>query len=31
MNYPNFTTEHKSLMRKYLTKDVFEELKDKKL
>ncbi|HIP12979.1 MAG TPA: arginine kinase [Arcobacter sp.] len=30
MNYPNFTTEHKSLMRKYLTKDVFEELKDKK-
>ncbi len=30
MQYPNFTDEHKSLMSKYLTKDVFENLKDKK-
>lgn len=30
MNYPIFTTEDKSLMSKYLTKDVFEELKTKK-
>jgi len=30
MKYPNFTKEHKSLMSKYLTEDVFNELKDKK-
>lgn len=30
MNYPQFTNEHKSLMRKYLTKDVFEKLSDVK-
>jgi len=30
MEYPNFTKEHKSLMSKYLTKEVFEELKDVK-
>lgn len=30
MQYPQFTTEHKSLMAKYLTKEVFEELKDTK-
>jgi len=30
MNYPNFTKEHKSLMAKYLTKEVFEKLKDLK-
>ncbi|MEA1915089.1 MAG: arginine kinase, partial [Campylobacterota bacterium] len=28
MNYPNFTNEHQSLMAKYLTKELFEELKD---
>jgi len=27
MTYPNFTKEHKSLMAKYLTKEIFEELK----
>ena len=27
MEYPKFTPEHKSLMAKYLTKEVFEELK----
>jgi creatine kinase/arginine kinase len=27
MKYPEFTKEHKSLMAKYLTKEVFEELK----
>ncbi len=30
MKYPNFTKEHKSLMAKYLSKEVFEELKDLK-
>jgi len=30
MQYPQFTQEHKSLMSKYLTKEVFEELQDKK-
>ncbi|MEA2049901.1 MAG: phosphagen kinase [Campylobacterota bacterium] len=30
MEYPVFTQEHKSLMAKYCTKEVFEELKDKK-
>ncbi len=30
MKYPEFTQEHKSLMAKYLTKEVFEELKDLK-
>ncbi len=30
MEYPKFTSDHKSLAAKYLTKDVFEELKDKK-
>jgi len=30
MKYPQFTKEHKSLMSKYLTKEIFEELKDKK-
>ena len=30
MDYPNFTKEHKSLMAKYLSKEVFEELKDLK-
>jgi creatine kinase/arginine kinase len=30
MQYPSFTKEHKSLMAKYLTKEVFERLKDKK-
>ena len=30
MEYPNFTKEHKSLMSKYLTKEVFKELKDVK-
>ena len=30
MQYPEFTKEHKSLMAKYLTKELFEELKDKK-
>jgi len=30
MNYPELTQEHKSLMAKYLTKEIFEELKDKK-
>ncbi len=30
MEYPKFTEEHKSLMVKYCTKEVFEELKDKK-
>ncbi|MFK5882047.1 MAG: phosphagen kinase [Sulfurospirillum sp.] len=30
MNYPNFTKEHKSLMAKYLTKEIFEELKELK-
>jgi creatine kinase/arginine kinase len=29
MQYPDFTDENKSLLRKYLTKDVFEELKNK--
>jgi len=29
MEYPKFTQEHKSLMSKYLTKDVFDSLKDK--
>ena len=28
MEYPNFTDEHKSLMAKYLTKEVFEQLKN---
>ncbi|MEA3315150.1 MAG: phosphagen kinase [Campylobacterota bacterium] len=28
MNYPNFTEEHKSLMAKYCTKEVFEKYKD---
>ncbi len=28
MQYPEFTQEFKSLMSKYLTKEVFEELKD---
>ncbi len=30
MKYPNFTKEHKSLMAKYFTKEMFEKLKDKK-
>ena len=30
MKYPQFTKEHKSLMAKYFTKDLFEELKDLK-
>ncbi len=30
MEYPKFTQEHKSLMSKYLTKELFEKLKDKK-
>ena len=30
MQYPQFTKEHESLMSKYLTKEIFEELKDKK-
>jgi len=30
MSYPNLTSEHKSLMAKYLTKELYEELKDKK-
>ena len=30
MNYPIFTKEHKSLMAKYLTNDIFDKLKDKK-
>ncbi|MEA1982974.1 MAG: arginine kinase, partial [Campylobacterota bacterium] len=30
MQYPKFTPEHKSLMAKYLTKEVFEALKSKK-
>ena len=30
MNYPKFTPQDKSLMAKYLTKEVFQELKDKK-
>jgi len=30
MKYPQFTQEHKSLMSKYLTKEIFEELQDKK-
>ena len=30
MKYPKFTSKHKSLMAKYLTKEVFEELKDLK-
>lgn len=30
MEYPKFTTEHKSLMVKYFTKELFEELKSKK-
>ncbi len=30
MTYPTFTKEHKSLMAKYLTKDIFDQLKDKK-
>lgn len=30
MKYPHFTAQDRSLMSKYLTKDVFEELKDKK-
>jgi len=30
MKYPKFTPKHKSLMAKYLTKEVFEELKDLK-
>jgi len=30
MKYPEFTQKHKSLMAKYLTKEVFEELKDLK-
>jgi len=29
MNYPELTQEHKSLMAKYLTKEVFNELQDK--
>jgi len=28
MNYPNLTQEHKSLMAKFLNKELFEELKD---
>ncbi len=30
MKYPKFTPKHKSLMAKYLTKEVFEELKELK-
>ena len=30
MQYPDFTKEYKSLMAKYLTREVFEELKDLK-
>ena len=30
MQYPNFTESHKSLMSKFLTKEMFEELKDLK-
>jgi len=30
MGYPEFTKEHKSLMAKYLTKEIYEELKDLK-
>ena len=30
MQYPSFTKEHKSMMAKYLTKEVFDELKDLK-
>ena len=30
MSYPNLTPEHKSLMAKYLTKELYAELKDKK-
>jgi len=30
MQYPNFTKEHKSLMSKYLTKDIFNALKNTK-
>ena len=30
MDYPNFTSEYKSLMAKYLTKDIFNELKELK-
>ena len=30
MQYPIFTQEHKSLMAKYLTNDIFDKLKDKK-
>jgi creatine kinase/arginine kinase len=30
MQYPEFTDQHKSLMAKYLTKEVFEKLKDLK-
>ena len=30
MEYPSFTDDHKSLMAKYLTKEVFEKLKDLK-
>ena len=31
MDYPLFTQKHKSLMAKYLTNDIFDKLKDKKL
>ncbi len=30
MEYPKFTQEHKSLMSKYLTKELYEKLKDRK-
>ena len=30
MTYPDFTQEHKSLMAKYLTKDIYDELKELK-
>lgn len=30
MDYPHFTSEYKSLMAKYLTKDIFNELKELK-
>jgi len=30
MQYPNFTNEHKSLMAKYCTKEIFEQYKNKK-
>jgi len=30
MDYPKFTPQHRSLLAKYLTKDIFNQLKDKK-